>query len=63
MSDDARVWRVYNDEAERVDAEMVEGWRSILDTLLIFVRFDILPLYYSSSMTLLFNRLVFSQPW
>jgi len=36
MSDGARVWRVYNDEAERVDAEMVEAWRSTLDTLLIF---------------------------
>jgi hypothetical protein len=38
MSDNARVWRVYNDEADRIDAEMVDGWRSTLDTPLIFVR-------------------------
>jgi hypothetical protein len=37
MSDDARVWRVYNDESERQDADLVEGWRSTLDTQLIFV--------------------------
>jgi hypothetical protein len=40
MDDDARVWRVYNDEAERQDADMVDGWRSTLDTLLIFVGSD-----------------------
>jgi hypothetical protein len=37
MSDNARVWRVYNDESERQDADLVEGWRSTLDTQLIFV--------------------------
>jgi hypothetical protein len=37
LSENARVWRVYNDEADQRDAEMVEGWRSTLDTLLIFV--------------------------
>jgi hypothetical protein len=39
MGDNARVWHVYNDEADRIDAEMVDGWRSTLDTLLIFVSF------------------------
>ena len=38
MSDNARVWRVYLDEAERIDAELVDRWTSTLDTLLIFVR-------------------------
>jgi hypothetical protein len=37
MDDGARVWRVYLDEAERIDAERVEVWKSTLDTLLIFV--------------------------
>jgi len=36
MSEEARVWRVYNDEADRVDSEMVEVWKSTLNTLLIF---------------------------
>jgi hypothetical protein len=39
MGDNARVWRVFNDEADRIDAERVDGWRSTLDTLLIFVSF------------------------
>jgi hypothetical protein len=37
LTDHARVWRVYNDDADRRETEMVEGWRSTLDTLLIFV--------------------------
>ena len=37
LSENARVWQVYNAEADRRDADMVEGWRSTLDTLLIFV--------------------------
>jgi hypothetical protein len=37
MSDNARVWRVYNDEADRTDMERVDGWKGTLDTLLIFV--------------------------
>jgi hypothetical protein len=44
MGDHARVWRIYNDEADRIDAEMVAGWRGTLDTLLIFVRIDTLRL-------------------
>lgn len=38
MADNARVWRVGNDETNRIDAQAVEGWLSFLDTLLIFVR-------------------------
>jgi hypothetical protein len=37
MGDHARVWRVYNDEADRIDEDMVTGWKGTLDTLLIFV--------------------------
>ena len=38
MGENARVWRVYLDESDRIDAATVDGWRSTLDTLLIFVR-------------------------
>lgn len=38
MEDGARVWRVYNDEAERIDREKLDDWKSTLDTQLIFVR-------------------------
>ena len=37
MDDGARVWRVSNDESERIDVELVEGWTGTLDTLFIFV--------------------------
>ena len=37
MEDNARVWRVYLDESDRIDTELVNGWKSTLDTLLIFV--------------------------
>ena len=37
--EDARVWRVYNDEAELFDAEMIAESGSSLDILLIFVSF------------------------
>ena len=59
LDPEARVWRVYNDESERIDGEMVEGWKSTLDTLFIFVRTQdhlyILTVYF-------FDRLAFSQP-
>ncbi|KAJ3769678.1 hypothetical protein FB446DRAFT_617727, partial [Lentinula raphanica] len=32
----ARVWKVYLDEAESQDAEMMEGFKGTIDTLLIF---------------------------
>jgi hypothetical protein len=37
MGDNARVWRVYLDETDQIDAELVNSWKSTLDTLLIFV--------------------------
>ncbi|EIM80213.1 uncharacterized protein STEHIDRAFT_68654, partial [Stereum hirsutum FP-91666 SS1] len=32
----ARVWRVYLDEAEIYDREMVDEWKDTVDTLLVF---------------------------
>ena len=37
LDEGARVWRVYNDESDKADAEMVDGWRNTLNTLFIFV--------------------------
>jgi hypothetical protein len=37
MGPTARVWRVYLDEAEFNDRDMVEGWRDGIDVLLVFV--------------------------
>ncbi|KAK7461058.1 hypothetical protein VKT23_008987 [Stygiomarasmius scandens] len=36
VSDDARVWKVYLDEAERYDDEMLKGFQATIDTLLVF---------------------------
>ena len=43
LSARARVWRVYNDESQIADGEMVTGLNGTLDVLLVFVR-PILPL-------------------
>lgn len=37
IGEDARVWRVYLDEAEAHDAEMVGQWKDTVDSLLVFV--------------------------
>jgi hypothetical protein len=37
MGDHARIWHIYNEEAAQIDAEMVNGWKGSLDTLLLFV--------------------------
>lgn len=37
MSKDARIWRVYVDEANKADTIMTEGWNRSLDVLLVFV--------------------------
>jgi hypothetical protein len=37
MNPNARVWRVYLDEAELNDRDMVEGWKDAMDVLLVFV--------------------------
>ncbi|KZV98033.1 hypothetical protein EXIGLDRAFT_729202, partial [Exidia glandulosa HHB12029] len=34
---EARVWKVYRDEATAYDTTMLEGWSQTLDILLIFV--------------------------
>ncbi|KAH8822281.1 hypothetical protein DL96DRAFT_1819808 [Flagelloscypha sp. PMI_526] len=35
-SENARVWRIYNDEAELFDDDMLHGFRDTLDSLLVF---------------------------
>jgi hypothetical protein len=35
--ENARVWKVYLDEAEAFDDEMLKGFRDTLDALLVFV--------------------------
>ena len=44
MGPTARVWCVYNDETEIIDAEIVEGYISTADVLLVFVGFNSLLL-------------------
>ncbi|TFY80559.1 hypothetical protein EWM64_g3454 [Hericium alpestre] len=36
MGPNARVWRVYLDEAEAFDTDMIEGWKDTIDVLLVF---------------------------
>lgn len=43
MSKDARIWRVYVDEANKADTTMTEGWNRSLDVLLVFVSTLCLP--------------------
>ena len=37
LSDNARVWKVYLDEAESYDDDMLKGYRDTIDSLLVFV--------------------------
>ncbi|KAG6827280.1 hypothetical protein H0H93_015722 [Arthromyces matolae] len=39
-SENARVWRVYLDEADAYDTDMINSFQTILDSLLVFVRFS-----------------------
>lgn len=59
MADSARVWRVYNDEADRIDAEIVDRWKATLDTLLIFVGFQCSAISSSVVMVILTGRSLF----
>ncbi|KAG6882613.1 hypothetical protein C0992_011219, partial [Termitomyces sp. T32_za158] len=34
--ENARVWNVYLDEAENYDMDMIQGFRNIIDGLLVF---------------------------
>lgn len=36
FGDNARVWKVYMDEAELFDVELTEGWKDTVDVLLVF---------------------------
>jgi len=38
MSEVARVWRIYIDEATKFDSSLAEGWNRGIDVLLVFVR-------------------------
>ncbi|CAE6384336.1 unnamed protein product [Rhizoctonia solani] len=37
LGKEARVWKVYVKEADRLDAELVDGWNKSLDVTLVFV--------------------------
>ncbi|CUA77041.1 hypothetical protein RSOLAG22IIIB_12500 [Rhizoctonia solani] len=37
LGKEARVWKVYIDETDRWDAELVDGWNKSLDVILVFV--------------------------
>jgi hypothetical protein len=43
MVRESTVWDVYNNEARKVDNELVKDWRDSLNFLLVFVR--LLPLF------------------
>ncbi|TFK99862.1 hypothetical protein BDV98DRAFT_509661, partial [Pterulicium gracile] len=36
FDDDARVWKVYMDEAKLFDVELTDGWKDTVDVLLVF---------------------------
>ncbi|KAJ6625879.1 hypothetical protein B0H10DRAFT_2001191 [Mycena sp. CBHHK59/15] len=36
MTENARVWHIYTDEAEKTDALMTDGWSRSIDVLLVF---------------------------
>lgn len=37
MSEHARIWKIYNDEAAKFDSTLIEGWNRAMDVLLVFV--------------------------
>ncbi|KAG6902091.1 hypothetical protein C0995_004442 [Termitomyces sp. Mi166 len=37
MSEFARVWKIYNDEASKIDSTLTEGWNRGIDVLLVFL--------------------------
>jgi hypothetical protein len=45
MNASARVWRVYLDEADMFDTEMVQRFMDTIDILLVFVRYVYLRHY------------------
>lgn len=57
IKENARVWRVYLDEAESYDDEMLRGFKDTIDSLLVFVR-KYLPIRSRNALTL--TRQLFS---
>lgn len=41
LDPNARIWRVYLDEAGQFDLDMVENIRDTVDVILVFVSFDL----------------------
>ncbi|KAG6876849.1 hypothetical protein C0992_011549 [Termitomyces sp. T32_za158] len=39
LKDNARVWNVYLDEANEYDMDIIQGFRNIIDGLLVFVSY------------------------
>ncbi|TFY74102.1 hypothetical protein EWM64_g9909 [Hericium alpestre] len=37
LGPDARVWRMYLDEAQAFDSNMIEGWKDMINVLLVFM--------------------------
>jgi hypothetical protein len=60
FGDASDYWRFYNRVAEKHDGEMIKGWNSQLDVLLIFV--GLAPLLARYALTREPCRLVFSRP-
>lgn len=50
MDNNAKVFLVYYDEANRIDSELVDGWLNTLDTLLLFVRSSTSALCFTNTM-------------
>jgi hypothetical protein len=47
MSENARFWRIYRDEAIEFDNDKIDEWHKTIDWLLIFVRIRVfIPLLY-----------------
>lgn len=62
MGPNARVWRVYLDEAQKEDALMIDGWNRSMDVLLVFVRTTFLTLHVPYILTLYVDRLILRSP-
>jgi hypothetical protein len=39
MGENARIWKIYRDEAIEFDKDNIDEWHNTLDWLLIFVRY------------------------
>ncbi len=41
-----KLWSIYLTESDKHDEEMTEHWRGEADSILVFVRVHILPMFY-----------------